>query len=91
MIMKLIIIIIIIMIIIMIIIFITLHNTYSCISCAIIIIIYMCTIYIHRISLNIGPGVNFLPASFDPALKRGRRLNGVAFIIKLMYGTLEFS
>ena len=31
---------------------------------------------IYRISLNIGPGVYFLPASFDPALKRGRRLNG---------------
>ena len=29
----------------------------------------------YRISLNIGQGVYFLPRSFDPALKRGRRLN----------------
>ena len=40
---------------------------------------------------NIGPGVYFLPASFNPALKLGRRRTGPAFIIKLMYGTLEFS
>ena len=30
----------------------------------------------YHISLNIGPGIYFLPASFDQALKRGRRLNG---------------
>ena len=33
-------------------------------------------IYIYHISLNIGPGVYFPPASFDLALKRGRRVNG---------------
>ena len=30
----------------------------------------------YRISLYKGPGVYFLPATFDPALKQGRRLNG---------------
>ena len=34
---------------------------------------------VYRISLNIGAGVYFLPASFDRALQ-----------IKLMYGTREF-
>ena len=34
---------------------------------------YVC---MYRISLYKGPGVYFLPATFDPALKRGRRLNG---------------
>ena len=42
------------------------------------------TISLHvRISLNIGPGVYFLPASFDPALKRGRRLNGAGVYNKI--------
>ena len=31
---------------------------------------------LYRISLHKGPDVYFLPATFDPALKRGRRLNG---------------
>ena len=35
------------------------------------------------ISLNIGPGVYFLPVSFDPALKRGRCLNGAGIYNKI--------
>ena len=30
----------------------------------------------YRISLNRRPGIYFLPESADPAIKRGRRLNG---------------
>ena len=37
----------------------------------------------YRISLNIGPGVYFLPASFNPPLKRARRLNGAGVYNKI--------
>ena len=32
------------------------------------IISIVCYVQIYRISLNIGPGVYFLPASFDPVI-----------------------
>ena len=54
-----------------------------------------CIIYfvllMYRIYLNIGPGVYFLPASFDLALKRGRHLNVASVYNKIIYCTLEFS
>ena len=40
-------------------------------------------VYMYHIYLNIGPGVYFLPASFDPALKRGWRLNGAGVYNKI--------
>ena len=36
----------------------------------------MCTVGVYRICSNTRPGVYFLPASVDPALKRDRLLNG---------------
>ena len=41
-------------------------------------------IYMYRISLYKGPGVDFLPATFDPALKRGRRLNGAGVYKRML-------
>ena len=47
-------------------------------------------VHTYRISLNISPGVYFLPAKFDPALKRGRRLNraGVYNTINVWYSRI---
>ena len=41
----------------------------------------MCYVFTYRISSNRRPGVYFLRDSADPAFKRGRRLNGAAFIL----------